>query len=96
MRHRQRTVILNALFAHHLENKAIVIDAVAAANHGLAFSEGIVGETDARSEVFPVRVVMQIDHVRDPDARLRWLDGQAGARAGIAVRSGKVGIVFPA
>ena len=96
LRHRQRAVVLNALFAPDFEDDSIVVDAVAATNHRLTFSEGIVSEADARSEVFLVGRLMQIDYVRHPDARLRWLDGQARAGVGIAVRSGEVGIVFPA
>src|ERR1700690_1474665 len=95
LRYGECTVVLNALLTHHFKNEPVVIDAVAAPNYRLALSEWIVGKADARAEVLFVRAMMQIDHVRNPYAGQRGFDGQVGARAGIGVRAGEVGIVFP-
>ena len=60
-------VILYA-FGAGLEDDAVVVDAVAAADDGFAVAEGIVGEADARAEVLVVGIFLEIDDVGHPHA----------------------------
>src|SRR5579862_9681165 len=47
--HRERAIVLHAFIAWNFQNDAVVIDAIAAANHSAAVADGVVGEADARS-----------------------------------------------
>ena len=96
LRHRERTVVLHALFRACFQNDAVVINSIASAKDGLAMSVRVPGKANARAEIFRVGMLLQVDDVRHPDTRLGRNAGQI--RAGIVVAAGasQIGVVLPA
>lgn len=92
----KRAVVLHSFISGHFKNDPVVVNTEPAANHGAAAPEEIVGKAHTRAEVFIIRMMTEVNHIRHPHAGDGGHFGEIGARAvGRAGASG-IGIVIPA